>query len=94
MKERRLFKKKPIPTSPWAPQNLPKKICILRLDTDFYSSTKIELEKLWPLLSKNGILIIDDYGFWQGCKKAVDNYFKKKKFLVHIDRSCRLIFKI
>lgn len=75
-------------------KNLPKKICILRLDTDFYSSTKIELEKLWPLLSKNGILIIDDYGFWQGCKKAVDNYFKKKKFLVHIDRSCRLIFKI
>jgi hypothetical protein len=75
-------------------KNLPKKISLLRLDTDFYSSTKIELEKLWSLLSKNGILIIDDYGFWKGSKKAVDDYFKNKRFLVHIDESCRLIFKI
>lgn len=77
-------------------KNLPKKISILRLDTDFYESTKIELEKLYPLLSKNGILIIDDYGHWQGAKKAVDEYFSganHKPFLNIVDYSCRLIIK-
>jgi hypothetical protein len=54
---------------------LPDKIALLRLDTDFYSSTKIELEILWPRLVKGGILIIDDYNSWDGCKLACDEYF-------------------
>ena len=75
-------------------KNLPKKISILRLDTDWYKSTKIELETLFPLLSKNGILIIDDYGYWKGSKKAVDNYFKKKQInLIKIDFTSRYLFK-
>ncbi len=53
------------------------KIALLRLDTDWYESTKIELEVLFPKLVKGGILIIDDYGHWKGCKKAVDEYFKR-----------------
>lgn len=59
--------------------NIPKNISLLRLDTDWYESTKIELNKLYPKLSKGGILIIDDYNTWNGCKKAVDEYFKNKK---------------
>jgi O-methyltransferase len=77
-------------------ENLPKKISLLRLDTDFYESTKIELEELYPLLSKNGILIIDDYGHWKGARKAVDEYFRKKKLfplLNKVDYSCRLMIK-
>tara|TARA_Y100000741_G_C18164385_1_gene522555 strand:- start:70 stop:843 length:774 start_codon:yes stop_codon:yes gene_type:complete len=74
--------------------NLPEKISILRLDTDWYSSTKIELEILFPLLEKNGILIIDDYGYWQGAKKAVDEYFKDKEHtMFKIDFTGRLIIK-
>ena len=73
--------------------NLPKKISILRLDTDFYESTKIELEVLFPRLEKNGILIIDDYGFKTGARKAVDEYFKKKPFLIYVDHDCRLLIK-
>jgi len=67
----------------------PTKISLLRLDTDFYESTKIELEKLFPLLEIGGILIIDDYGHWKGCKKAVDEYFENKKniFFQQIDYS-------
>lgn len=72
-------------------KNIPEKISILRLDTDFYESTKIELEILFPRLEKNGILIIDDYGNWKGSKKAVDDYFKTKPFLIYVDHSCRLL---
>jgi O-methyltransferase len=50
-------------------ENLPSKISILRLDTDWYSSTKVELEILYPRLMSGGFLIIDDYGHFKGCKK-------------------------
>ena len=74
--------------------NLPSKISLLRLDTDWYSSTKIELEILYPLLEKNGILIIDDYGYWQGARKAVDEYFLDKKVTIFkIDFTGRMIIK-
>ena len=74
--------------------NLPKNISLLRLDTDFYVSTLVELKKLYPRLSKGGILIIDDYGYWRGARKAVDEYFRNKKILMHrIDFSVRLIVK-
>lgn len=56
--------------------NLPKRIAVLRLDTDWYESTRVELEVLYPRLSPGGVLIIDDYGHWGGAKKAVDEYFK------------------
>lgn len=58
--------------------NLPDKIAVLRLDTDWYSSTKIELEVLYPRLVNRGVLIVDDYGHWLGSKKAVDEYFGER----------------
>lgn len=74
--------------------NIPNKISILRLDTDFYKSTKIELEVLYPRVSKGGIIIIDDYGSWQGAKKAVDEYFFNQSIWLHyIDHDGRLIIK-
>jgi hypothetical protein len=60
------------------PANLPEKISILRLDTDWYDSTKIELEILYNKLVPGGYLIIDDYGYWSGCAKAVDEFFGKE----------------
>jgi O-methyltransferase len=75
-------------------KNLPKKISLLRLDTDWYDSTKVELDILYPKLIKGGILIIDDYGDMKGAKKAVDEFFKNKKiFLIRIDQSCRMVIK-
>lgn len=61
------------------PETIPEKIALLRLDTDWYESTKHELEYLYPRLVKGGILIVDDYGAWAGSKKAVDEYFSDKK---------------
>ena len=75
-------------------KNLPNKISILRLDTDWYASTKIELEILYPRLMSGGFLIIDDYGHFKGCKKAVDEYFKDNMpYLHYVDYTCRLIIK-
>lgn len=77
-------------------RNLPNSISLLRLDTDFYDSTKIELEVLFPLVVKNGVIIIDDYGHWKGQKKAVDEYIYKNKimpFLFEVDYSCRVFIK-
>ncbi|HAK44962.1 MAG TPA: macrocin O-methyltransferase [Spirochaeta sp.] len=54
----------------------PERISLLRLDTDWYESTKAELEYLYPLLSAQGVLVIDDYGHFTGAKKAVDEYFE------------------
>ena len=71
-------------------KEIPDKIAILRLDTDWYESTKAELEILYPRLVKGGILIIDDYADWQGAKKAVDEYFfnlDSKPFLTRVDGS-------
>jgi hypothetical protein len=53
---------------------IPNKISILRLDTDWYESTKFELDNFFDKVSIGGIVIIDDYGHWNGCKKAVDEF--------------------
>ncbi len=59
------------------PEAIPEKIALLRLDTDWYESTAHEMEHLFPRLVDGGVLIIDDYGHWQGARKAVDEYFAK-----------------
>jgi O-methyltransferase len=75
-------------------KNLPKKISVLRLDTDWYSSTKIELKILYPRLVYGGVLIIDDYGAWQGSRKATDEYFLNKKKWLHVyDDTLRYLIK-
>lgn len=68
------------------PQTLPSKIALLRLDTDWYESTKHELIHLFPLIEKGGVLIIDDYGFWKGARKAVDEYFEENKVQILLNR--------
>ncbi len=78
------------------PNIIPKNIAILRLDTDFYESTYHELIYLYPKLMKKGILIIDDYGYWAGQRKAVDRYFNENKInllLDRIDREGRIAIK-
>ena len=68
------------------PTNSPEKIALLRLDTDWYESTRHELVHLFPRLSTNGVIILDDYGFWQGMKKAVDEYFEEHNIKILLNR--------
>lgn len=73
---------------------LPKYISYLRLDTDFFSSTMVELQCLYPRLVRGGALVLDDYGWWLGCKKAVDLYFEGEvPDMTEIDRGAKLIWK-
>lgn len=75
-------------------RNLPDKICFLRLDTDLYKTTKKQLEVLYPKLVAGGVLHIDDYGFFSGAKKAVDEFFCNKKIWLHrADLTCRYMIK-
>jgi O-methyltransferase len=75
---------------------IPTSIALLRLDTDWYSSTKHEMEHLYPKLSPQGILILGDYRHYQGARPGVDEYLSKldkKRLLQRIDYSCRLAVK-
>jgi O-methyltransferase len=63
------------------PGHAPQRIALLRLDTDWYESTKHELAYLYPRLVGGGVLIVDDYGSWEGARKAVDEYFVDKPIL-------------
>jgi hypothetical protein len=56
------------------PGQAPEQISILRLDTDWYESTKHELEHLYPRLSSGGVVMFDDYGYWEGAREAVDEW--------------------
>ncbi|HEX7000002.1 MAG TPA: TylF/MycF/NovP-related O-methyltransferase [Gammaproteobacteria bacterium] len=79
------------------PEQAPQRIALLRLDTDWYESTRHELEHLFPRLSPGGVLIIDDYGHWQGARRAVDEYIERHRvpLLLHpIDYSARRAVKV
>jgi hypothetical protein len=78
------------------PASAPDAIALLRLDTDWYSSTKHELEQLYPRLTAGGILILDDYGHFQGARKATDEYLRlvpKPPLLIRVDYAGRLAVK-
>ncbi len=78
------------------PKTAPEKIALLRLDTDWYESTAHELKHLYPRLSDKGVLIIDDYGHWQGARQAVDEFFSQQSFqplFNRLDYTGRLVIK-
>ncbi len=78
------------------PGTMPDKIALLRLDTDWYESTLHELHYLYPRLMSGGVLIVDDYGDWQGARRAVDEYFHALDvpvLLNRLDQTGRLVIK-
>lgn len=75
------------------PDQAPSRIALLRLDTDWYESTKHELIHLFPRIVPGGVLVLDDYGHWQGARKAVDEYFAGLPFrplLIRVDYTGRV----
>ncbi len=84
------------PVEETIPATVPSEIAVLRLDTDWYESTRHELEHLWELVAPGGIIIIDDYGDWAGARKAVDEFYSgrpDRPLLVRIDAAGRIAVK-
>jgi O-methyltransferase len=78
------------------PANAPDQIAFLRLDTDYYSSTKTELDVMFERLSPGGVMIIDDYGYTAGTRKAVDEFLEtwpEPLYLSRIDTCGRLVVR-
>lgn len=79
------------------PLHAPDLISLLRLDTDWFASTKHELDHLFPRLSRAGVILIDDYGHWKGSRRACDEYFAQNRIpiLLHrIDYTGRIAVKL
>jgi O-methyltransferase len=86
----------PGPVEKTLPASAPERISLLRLDTDWYESTRHELEHLYPRLVAAGVLIIDDYGHWEGARRAVDEYLARtggSLLLSRVDYTARIAVK-
>ena len=84
------------PVEETLPVHAPAQLALRRLDTDWYESTRHELEHLYPRLMDGGVLIVDDYGHWAGCRRAVDEYFQREGrplLLSRIDYTGRMAVK-
>jgi hypothetical protein len=83
------------PVEETIPAAAPEQIAILRLDTDWYESTRHELEHLYDRLASGGVLIIDDYGTWQGARQAVDEFLDRTRarLLLHPVAAGRIAVK-
>jgi O-methyltransferase len=84
------------PVEETIPGGAPDHLALLRLDTDWYESTRHELFHLYPRLADGGILIVDDYGHWEGARRAVDEYFAEHArplLLSRIDHMARIAVK-
>jgi hypothetical protein len=57
---------------------IPEKIAILRLDTDWYESSKYELEQMYDNVVIGGVIIFDDYYHWDGQRRATDDFFESR----------------
>jgi DNA-binding transcriptional MerR regulator len=77
------------------PRSAPERVALLRLDTDWYASTRHELVELYPRLEHGSVLIVDDYGHFAGARKAVDEYFAGNPILLsRIDYTGRIAVKV
>lgn len=75
------------PVQTTVPAMMPERVAVLRLDTDWYESTRHEMVHLYPLLSPGAVLIIDDYGHWEGARKAVDEYLNERGEVLLLQRT-------
>lgn len=75
------------PVEATIPGEAPEQVAVLRLDTDWYESTRHELVHLYPRLSPRGVLVVDDYGHWKGARRAVDEYLSEQAETLLLHRS-------
>ena len=85
------------PVEQTIPGTMPRQLALLRLDTDWFESTYHTMQHLYPVLVGNGVLIIDDYGHWEGAREAIDRYVAEANaplLLNRIDYTGRIAIKV
>lgn len=75
------------PVEQTIPDKAPDRIAVLRLDTDWYESTAHELVHLYDRLMPGGVLLLDDYGWWQGSREAVDEFLARTGARLYLART-------
>ncbi len=74
----------------WFAETLPQfpqvPIALLRMDADWYESTKCILENLGPRVVPGGLILIDDYYTWEGCAVAVNEFAARNKWRIRQNR--------
>lgn len=81
----------------WFENTVPKlkvPIRVLRLDGDWYESTMVCLDNLWDCVVENGVVLLDDYSYWEGCRRAVHDFLSRRNIPVAIQRDGDLAFLI
>lgn len=71
-------------------KKLPNKVALLHCDVDWYDSVKIVLDTFYPLISEGGCIVLDDFGYWEGCREAFYDFcgkYGEKPLLERIGRS-------
>ena len=66
------------------------RIALLNIDADWYESVKLCLETFYDAVAPGGIVSIDDYGLWPGCRQAVDEFIKERQPAVRMAVVSRL----
>ncbi len=66
------------------------RIALLHVDADWYDSVKLVLDKLYDRVAPGGFIVLDDYGLWKGCRKALDDFLRERRLegipLTHVGR--------
>jgi O-methyltransferase len=73
-----------------------QQIALLHIDGDWYDSVKTCLENLYDKVTPGGVIQLDDYGYWKGARKAVDEFLEKRgirALLKRVDYSGRSLVK-
>ena len=58
-------------------KKLPEQVALLHCDADWYDSVSIVLETFYSLIPVGGCVILDDFGFWEGCRRAFYDFCQK-----------------
>jgi O-methyltransferase len=70
-------------------------IALLHVDADWYESVRLSLERFWDDVASGGFVVFDDYGRWEGCTRAVDEFLSTRRLgpLEHTGRAGHFLRK-
>lgn len=72
----------------WFEDTLPgyamPEVGLLHVDADWYESVKLVLETFYPNVVPGGFVVLDDYGHWEGCRTAVDEFLVARRISVDL----------